>query len=146
MNDVTCRTCLGVAVVGETRLLAGQRRRLRNLGTPEASIARARRVAWGGVQRTASRLTSSTDRANGGGPEHRKVGGTSAAGVPHTSQGAPVLTSQRLVLVFGERVIERVREEKRIYKLNEKITHMAHTARQSGSKLLAKRRRKGEMR
>lgn len=45
------------------------------------------------------------------GPEHLKVRGTSA-GVPHTSQGAPGLTSRRLVLAFGERVVERVREGK----------------------------------
>lgn len=49
----------------------------------------------------------------GGAPEQPKVGGT-AARVPHTSQGAPVVTSRRPVLAFGERVVERVREEKRI--------------------------------
>lgn len=44
----------------------------------------------------------------GGAPEQPKVGGTA------TFQGAPVVTSRRLVLAFGERVVERVREEKRI--------------------------------
>lgn len=44
--------------------------------------------------------------ANAGAPEWPKAGGTSAW-VPQIAQGAPMLISRRLFLVFGERVLEK---------------------------------------